>query len=326
MNFNIILIFIAVFIFIIIFYQKDKIFLIFNQLKPNTDRSETPNLDKYSRDLIKLARENKLDPVVDRDDEIKRLIYVLSRRTKNNPVLIGETGVGKTAIVEGLVQEIVKGKVPKVLRDKRVLALDLNSLLAGTKYRGEFENRLKKVTDEIIRAHRNIILFIDELHLIARAGQAEGSSLGAADVLKPALARGELQMVGATTPKEYFEYIKEDETLERRFHPIAVDEPTVQESIDMLQGIKAKYEHYHQVRITDEAIHEAVRLANKYIKYRFLPDKAIDLIDEACAKVSLEHGEDSQEKYFQVTASDIKEVLKGWKGINEDFKHERLSA
>ena len=189
--------------------------------------SPTATLDRYSRDLTQLAREGKLDPVIDRDEEIKRLIYVLSRRTKNNPVLIGETGVGKTAIVEGLAIEIAKGSVPSVLRDKRVLALDLKSILAGTKYRGEFESRLKRVTDEIIKAHRSIILFVDELHIIARAGNAEGTTIGAADILKPALARGELQMVGATTPREYIEHIRDDETLERRFYPIMVDEPSV---------------------------------------------------------------------------------------------------
>lgn len=321
MNLNIISIIILTVIFIILALNKDKIFSFLNKIKPQIDKLSTPNLDRYSRDLTKLARENKLDPVIDRDEEIKRLIYVLSRRTKNNPVLIGQTGVGKTAIVEGLAIEIAGGRVPKILADKRVLALDLNSLLAGTKYRGEFESRLKNVTDEIIKAHRSIILFIDELHIIARAGEAEGTTLGAADILKPALARGELQMVGATTPKEYIQNIREDETLERRFHPIMVDEPNMKESIEMLKGVKAKYEDYHKVKITDEALKEAVDLAAKYIKHRFLPDKAIDLIDEACAKASLEASDKTKSNVIpQLTAIDIKETFKGWRLLNENFQ------
>lgn len=282
--------------------------------------SSTPALDMYSRDLTELARENKLDPVIDRDEEIKRLIYVLSRRTKNNPVLIGETGVGKTAIVEGLAIEIARGNVPAVLRDKRVLALDLNSILAGTKYRGEFESRLKRITDEIIKAHRSIILFVDELHIIARAGEAEGTTIGAADILKPALARGELQMVGATTPREYIEHIRDDETLERRFHPIVVDEPSIESSIEMLHGIKEKYEAYHGVIISDEAIREAVCLAARYIKHRFLPDKAIDLLDEACAKAGVEASKKKRGAAKPtVSPKDIKEVLKGWKLLSRGF-------
>jgi len=318
MNFNIIFI-LLIPAFIILYFYKARILTVIDKIKLPANALFTPNLDKYSRDLTNLARENKLDPVIDRDEEIKRLIYVLSRRTKNNPVLIGQTGVGKTAIVEGLAIEIAKGRVPKILAGKRVLALDLNSLLAGTKYRGEFENRLKNVTDEIIQAHRHIILFIDELHIIARAGEAEGTTLGAADILKPALARGELQMVGATTPKEYIENIREDETLERRFHPIMVDEPSIEESIDMLKGVQTKYEDHHQVKITDDALVEAVNLAAKHIKHRFLPDKAIDLIDEACAKASLEASEKPVKTVPQVTAEDIKETLKGWYLWNENF-------
>ncbi|ANB60566.1 ATP-dependent protease ATP-binding subunit ClpC [Anoxybacteroides amylolyticum] len=245
----------------------------------------TPTLDSLARDLTAIAREGSLDPVIGRSKEIQRVIEVLSRRTKNNPVLIGEPGVGKTAIAEGLAQQIVNNEVPETLRDKRVMTLDMGTVVAGTKYRGEFEDRLKKVMDEIRQAG-NIILFIDELHTLIGAGGAEGA-IDASNILKPSLARGELQCIGATTLDEYRKYIEKDAALERRFQPIYVDEPTVEESIQILKGLRDRYEAHHRVSISDEAIVQAVKLSDRYITDRFLPDKAIDLIDEACSKVRL---------------------------------------
>lgn len=245
----------------------------------------TPTLDSLARDLTAVAREGSLDPVIGRSKEIQRVIEVLSRRTKNNPVLIGEPGVGKTAIAEGLAQQIVNNEVPEILRDKRVMTLDMGTVVAGTKYRGEFEDRLKKVMDEIRQAG-NIILFIDELHTLIGAGGAEGA-IDASNILKPSLARGELQCIGATTLDEYRKYIEKDAALERRFQPIQVDEPTVAESIQILTGLRDRYEAHHRVSITDEAIEQAVKLSDRYISDRFLPDKAIDLIDEAGSKVRL---------------------------------------
>lgn len=245
----------------------------------------TQTLDKYGRDLTAMAREDKLDPVVGRGKEIERVIQVLSRRTKNNPVLIGEPGVGKTAIAEGLAQRIVTGNVPEVLSGKRVVTLDMGSLVAGTKYRGEFEERLKKIIEEIRQAG-NIVLFIDEMHTLVGAGAAEGA-IDAANILKPALARGELQCIGATTMDEYRKHIEKDAALERRFQPITVAEPTVEETIDILKGLRDKYEAHHRVRITDGALVAAARLSARYITDRFLPDKAIDLMDEAGSRVRL---------------------------------------
>lgn len=247
--------------------------------------ANTPTLDSLARDLTVIARDGKLDPVIGRSKEIQRVIEVLSRRTKNNPVLIGEPGVGKTAIAEGLAQQIVNNEVPETLRDKRVMTLDMGTVVAGTKYRGEFEDRLKKVMDEIRQAG-NIILFIDELHTLIGAGGAEGA-IDASNILKPALARGELQCIGATTLDEYRKYIEKDAALERRFQPIQVDEPTIEESIQILKGLRDRYEAHHRVSITDEAIEAAVKLSDRYISDRFLPDKAIDLIDEAGSKVRL---------------------------------------
>ncbi|EHL76300.1 ATP-dependent protease ATP-binding subunit ClpC [Bacillus smithii] len=247
--------------------------------------ANTPTLDSLARDLTAIARDGKLDPVIGRSKEIQRVIEVLSRRTKNNPVLIGEPGVGKTAIAEGLAQQIVNNEVPETLRDKRVMTLDMGTVVAGTKYRGEFEDRLKKVMDEIRQAG-NIILFIDELHTLIGAGGAEGA-IDASNILKPALARGELQCIGATTLDEYRKYIEKDAALERRFQPIQVDEPTIEESIQILKGLRDRYEAHHRVSITDEAIEAAVKLSDRYISDRFLPDKAIDLIDEAGSKVRL---------------------------------------
>jgi len=245
----------------------------------------TPTLDSLARDLTAVAKDGNLDPVIGRAKEIERVIQVLSRRTKNNPVLIGEPGVGKTAVAEGLAQRIVANEIPETLRDKRVMTLDMGSVVAGTKYRGEFEDRLKKIMDEIRQAG-NIILFIDELHTLIGAGGAEGA-IDASNILKPALARGELQCIGATTLDEYRKYIEKDAALERRFQPITVDEPTVDEAILILRGLRDRYEAHHRVKITDEALEQAVRLSDRYISDRFLPDKAIDLIDEAGSKVRL---------------------------------------
>jgi ATP-dependent Clp protease ATP-binding subunit ClpC len=245
----------------------------------------TPTLDSLARDLTAIAREQGLDPVIGREKEIERVIQVLSRRTKNNPVLIGEPGVGKTAIAEGLAQRIINNEIPETLRDKRVMTLDMGTVVAGTKYRGEFEDRLKKIMDEIRQAG-NIILFIDELHTLIGAGGAEGA-IDASNILKPALARGELQCIGATTLDEYRKYIEKDAALERRFQPIKVDEPSQEEAILILKGLRDRYEAHHRVKINDEAIEAAVKLSDRYISDRFLPDKAIDLIDEAASKVRL---------------------------------------
>ncbi|WP_304152473.1 ATP-dependent Clp protease ATP-binding subunit [Megamonas hypermegale] len=248
-------------------------------------QSATPLLDKYGRDLNELAKNNKIDPVIGRNREIERVIQILSRRTKNNPVLIGEPGVGKTAVAEGLAQRLIQGLTPKVLANKRVVSLSMASLVAGAKYRGEFEDRLKKVIDEIIET-QNVILFIDEMHTLIGAGAGEGS-LDAANILKPALSRGEIQVIGATTLKEYKKYIEKDAALERRFQTIMVHEPSVEDAISILMGIRDKYEKFHCAKITDKAIEAAVKISHRYITDRFLPDKAIDLMDEAAAKVRL---------------------------------------
>ncbi|WP_461225534.1 ATP-dependent Clp protease ATP-binding subunit [Lacticaseibacillus suihuaensis] len=249
----------------------------------------TPTLDGLARDLTQLARENKMDPVVGRDKEVRRLVQILARRTKNNPVLIGEPGVGKTAIAEGFAEKIVAGQVPADMKNKRLMMLDMGSLVAGTKYRGEFEDRLKKVIDEIYQDGQ-VILFIDELHTLIGAGGAEGA-IDASNILKPALARGELQLIGATTLDEYQKYIEKDAALERRFATIQIDEPSPAEAEQILQGLRPRYEAHHGVTITDAALHEAVVLSTRYIASRFLPDKAIDLIDESAAKVRLDEAD-----------------------------------
>ncbi|MDR2903499.1 MAG: ATP-dependent Clp protease ATP-binding subunit, partial [Clostridiales bacterium] len=248
-------------------------------------RTTTPTLDQFSRDLTKLAEEQKFDPIVGRNEEIERVTQILSRRTKNNPCLVGDPGVGKTAIAEGLAQKIVSGNIPETLKNKRIVSLDLSAMVAGSKYRGEFEERIKKVINEV-RVSGDVILFLDELHTILGAGGAEGA-IDASNILKPPLARGEIQLIGATTLDEYRKYIEKDAALERRFQPVTVAEPTEEEAIKMLFGLRDKYEAHHNVAITDGAIEAAVKLSSRYIADRFLPDKAIDLIDEASSKIRL---------------------------------------
>ena len=252
-------------------------------------RSRTPTLDEFGRDYTELARNEKLDPVVGRHTEIERVVQILSRRTKNNPVLLGEPGVGKTAIAEGLAQRIIAEDIPDTLKNKRIVALDLASLVAGTKYRGEFEERMKRVMDEVRKAQGDVILFIDELHTLVGAGAAEGA-IDASNIMKPALARGELQCIGATTNDEFRKYIERDAALQRRFQPVKVSEPTPEDTVEILKGLRERYEQHHHVTITDEALTAAAQLADRYITDRFLPDKAIDLIDEASSRVRLQYG------------------------------------
>ena len=267
--------------------------------------NKTATLNQFGEDLTIKAQEGKLDPIIGRNQEIERVIQILSRRTKNNPCLIGEPGVGKTAIVEGLAQKIVAGDVPEILKDKRVVTLDISGMVAGAKYRGDFEERIKKALNEVKKAG-DIILFIDEIHTIVGAGAAEGA-IDAANILKPLLARGEIQLVGATTLNEYRKYIEKDSALERRFSPVTVSEPTENDTIKILKGIRDKYEAHHNVKITDEAIEAAVKLSIRYINDRFLPDKAIDLIDEAASKARLKtYTEPDSLKKMQEEIEEIK--------------------
>lgn len=271
----------------------------------------THTLDRFSVDMTELAKLKKMDSVIGREIEIERVIQILSRRTKNNPILLGDPGVGKTAIVEGLANAIAAGEVPRSLRSKRVISLDLASLLAGTKYRGEFEQRMKALTDEIIAAERSIILFIDEIHMIAAAeNSAESSTINVANILKPALARGDLQTVGATTLKEYVHYFSKDETLARRFQPVIVEEPNADQTIKILMGIKEKYENHHEVSISEEVVRNIVELADKIYKNRSFPDKAIDLLDESCANVRLKDVD--FEGVLEVKKEDVEEVYNEW--------------
>lgn len=266
--------------------------------KKGDRKAKQSTLEQYSRDLTALAREGRLDPVVGREEEIRRVVQILSRRTKNNPCLVGEPGVGKTAVVEGLAARIVAGDVPFTVQNKRVLTLDLSGMVAGSKYRGEFEERIKKVLKEVTE-DGNIILFLDELHTIIGAGGAEGA-IDASNIMKPSLARGEIQLIGATTIAEYRKYIEKDAALERRFQPVTVEEPTEEEAVRILEGIKGKYEDHHHVEITPEAIEAAVRLSSRYINDRNLPDKAIDLIDEAAASARL-HALDVPDKAKEIS-------------------------
>jgi len=270
-------------------------------------KSATPTLDQYSRDLTEYAREGKLDPVIGRESEIQRVVQILSRRTKNNPCLVGEPGVGKTAIAEGLAIKIVEGNIPDTIKDKRVLTLDLSGMVAGSKYRGEFEERIKKVISEVIN-DGNVLLFLDELHTIIGAGGAEGA-IDASNILKPSLARGELQLIGATTREEYRKYIEKDAALERRFQPVVVEEPSEEEAIQILFGLRDRYEAHHQVRITDEAIVASVKLSHRYLNDRYLPDKAIDLMDEAASKVRLS---------TYISSPEIKNLEKEIKNLDEE--------
>lgn len=301
--------------------------------------SATPTLDQYSRDLTEYAREGKLDPVIGREQEIQRVVQILSRRTKNNPCLVGEPGVGKTAIAEGLALKIVEGNIPDTIKEKRVVTLDLSGMVAGSKYRGEFEERIKKVISEVI-SDGNVLLFIDEIHTIIGAGGAEGA-IDASNILKPSLARGELQIIGATTREEYRKYIEKDAALERRFQPVVVDEPSEDEAIQILFGLRDKYEAHHQVRITDTALEAAVKLSSRYINDRYLPDKAIDLMDEAASKVRLstytssprikeleqeiKRLEDDKEKAIKAEAYEkAGEIKKQQEAMQEQLEREKL--
>ena len=281
-------------------------------------RSRTPTLDEFGRDLTELARNDKLDPCVGRNTEIERVIQILSRRTKNNPVLLGEPGVGKTAIAEGLAQRIVTGDIPEMLKDKRIISLDLAGLVAGTKYRGEFEDRMKRVMEEVRKAQGDVVLFIDELHTLVGAGAAEGA-IDASNIMKPALARGELQCIGATTLDEFRKYIERDAALQRRFQPVKVSEPSTDEAVEILKGLRDRYETHHHVTITDDALTAAAHLADRYITDRFLPDKAIDLIDEAASRVRLQYALPPAElRQAKAKLTDIKKeisavVANGWK-------------
>jgi ATP-dependent Clp protease ATP-binding subunit ClpC len=308
--------------------------------------TRTPTLDEFGRDLTELAAQDKLDPVIGRQREIERVVQILIRRTKNNPALIGEPGVGKTAITEGLAQRIASGNIPDLLKNRRVVGLDLPALVAGTKYRGEFEERMKRVMEEVRRAKGEVILFVDELHTLVGAGAAEGA-IDASNILKPALARGELQCIGATTPDEYRKHVEKDAALERRFQPIMVNEPSVEETIDILKGLRPRYEAHHKVKITDEALLCSARLADRYITDRALPDKAIDLIDEAASRVRLQYSlpppdlvevkmrrEDAEKRLSKIAEdndyesvgalkAEIEELTKGIETLEEEWGSER---
>ncbi len=276
-------------------------------------RGGTPTLAAFSRDLTELAREGKLDPVIGRDTEIDRIVSILARRSKNNPCLVGEPGVGKTAIVEGLAQRIVSGNAPAALRGKRILALSLGPLVAGTKYRGEFEGRVKRILDEVKRSARDVVLFIDELHTLVGAGAAEGAPLDLSTMIKPELARGDLQCIGATTFDEYRKYVESDAALERRFQPVMVEEPSIEATIEILRGLRERYARHHHVTISEDAVEAAAQLAARFIADRFMPDKAIDLVDEAAASVALANK--GAVEYPLVGREDVAAVVTRWTGI-----------
>lgn len=309
--------------------RRESAFRVLAQLRGSVRvTDETPEskfqvLEKYAINLSEKAKEGKLDPVIGREEELRRLMQVLSRRTKNNPCLIGEPGVGKTAIVEGLAQRIASGDVPELLKGKQVLMLDLGSLIAGTKFRGEFEDRLKAFVKEIKNSAGQIILFIDEIHTIVGAGAAEGA-IDASNLLKPALARGELHAIGATTIREYQKYIEKDPALERRFQPITVEEPSIEDSISILRGLKEKYEIHHGMRISDEAIIEAVNLSARYITDRFLPDKAVDIIDEAASARRLES--ESLPKEIDNVRREITRLEVEKQALTQEGKNQRTTA
>lgn len=329
----------GIIVVVLFFIFRDRFKIIGEKL--SSTGGGTPILNSYCTDFTALAAQNKFKPVIGRVEELRRVIQILSRKEKNNPVLLGEAGVGKTAIVEGLAQRIVAKEVPSSIVGKRVLGLNVSALIAGTKYRGEFEKRLKRIVDEIKRSGRQIVLFIDEMHQLVEAKGSEGA-LDPTDILKPALARGDLQTIGACTTKEYEQHIKPDSSLERRFQPIQVDEPPLEMTIEILNGLRKIYENHHQVKLSDEAMKLAAELSAKYIKGRVLPDKAIDIIDESCAKVRLETVEipkhieeceklgkkeeiDRCKKIWQddkkgirpqVTPKDVKEVVSMWTGVS----------
>ena len=280
-------------------------------------------LQKYARNLVDEAREGKLDPVIGRDEEIRRVLQILSRRTKNNPILIGEPGTGKTAIVEGLAQRIVRGDVPENLKNKKLYSLDMGALVAGAKYKGEFEERLKSVINEVTQAQGEIILFIDEIHTLVGAGKSEGA-MDAANILKPALARGELRSIGATTLDEYQKYFEKDKALERRFQTVTVDEPSPEDAISILRGLKERYENHHRVRIQDDALIAAVGLSHRYISDRFLPDKAIDLMDEAAAKLRMER--DSQPEELDEITRRLRQLEIEREAIKRENDTQKLDA
>ncbi|PJE58147.1 MAG: hypothetical protein COU81_02305 [Candidatus Portnoybacteria bacterium CG10_big_fil_rev_8_21_14_0_10_36_7] len=290
--------------------------------KPSKFGSKTPMLDRFSRDLTHEAKIGKLDPLVGRHEEIRRIIQILSRRTKNNVILVGQAGTGKTALAEGLALEIASGKVPEVIKTKRILALNLGGMLAGTQYRGEFEQRMKMITDEISASGRSIILFIDEIHNLSQAGEAQGA-IGAANLLKPALARGDVQAVGATTVSEYFKYITKDTSLERRFQPVMVKESTAEETVQILMGLRKKYEDHHKVHIPDEIIKTIVQLAGKYLSDRYFPDKAVDLMDEAASKVRMETTQKGEGQDWPIlTPKNIEDIIFIWSRDVDQIKKE----
>lgn len=319
-NFLLVVIVLAIMVIVFWFVQRKEKDNISNLFSGHISGGKTPMLDRFSRDLTRAAREGKIDPLIGRTEEIRRMIQILSRRTKNNAILVGQSGTGKTALAEGLAVTIASGKVPEAIKSKRVLALNLGGMLAGTQYRGEFEQRMKVVTDEISAAGRSIILFIDEIHNLSQAGEAQGA-IGAANLLKPALARGDVQAVGATTVGEYYKYIIKDTSLERRFQPVMVKEPSEEETVKILLGLRKKYEDHHKVEISDGIVKAIVELSGKYLTDRYFPDKAVDLMDEAASKVKLEATEKgAYGQAPEVKIKDIEEIIFMWSRDVDELK------